>query len=93
MMGDLKLNLPTMIGIRENTRLMIYKPRETSLFSHLPRVPPFASYDKAVQVKNAYGPNAISGGRAYGEQDKCGASKVLLMVNGESVVLSIFMKD
>ena len=46
-----------------------------------------------VQVKNAYGPKAISGGTAYGEQDKGSASKVLLMDNEESAVLSIFMKD
>ena len=46
-----------------------------------------------VQVKNTYGPKAISGGTAYGKQDIGGVSKVPLMVNRESVVLSIFMKD
>ena len=72
---------------------MIQKPWETSLFSILPRVPPFASYDRAVQVKNAYGPKAISGGTAYGKQDTHCANKVPLMGNKESTVLSIFMKD
>ena len=46
-----------------------------------------------VQVKNAYGPKAISGGTAYGKQGTGGASKVLLMDNEESAVLSLFMKD
>ena len=72
---------------------MIQKPLETSIFLILPKVLPFALYDKAVQVKNAYGPKAISDGTAYGKQDTGGASKVPLMVNRESVVLSIFMKD
>ena len=71
---------------------MIQKPQETSLFPILPRVPTFSSYDKAVQVKNAYGPKAISGGTTYGKQDTGGASKVPLMVNREIAVLSIFMK-
>ena len=70
---------------------MFQKPRETSLFPNLPRVPLFSSYDRAVQVKNAYGPKAICGGIAYGKQDTGDASKVPLMVNGKSVVLSIFM--
>ena len=72
---------------------MIQKPQETSLFPILPRVPLFSSYDRAVQVKNAYGPKAKSGGTAYGKQDIGSASKVPLMVNRESAVLSIFMKD
>ena len=46
-----------------------------------------------VQVKNAYGLKDISGGTDYGKQDIGGASKVPLMVNRESMVLSIFMKD
>ena len=53
----------------------------------------FASYDRAVQVKNAYGPKAISGGTAYGKQDTGGARKVSLLDNEESTMLSIFMKD
>ena len=62
-------------------------------FPILPRVSPFASYDREVQVKNAYGPKAISGGTTYGKKDIGSASKVPVMVNRESVVLSIFMKD
>ena len=58
---------------------MIQKPRE-------------ASYDKAIQVKNAYGLKAISSGTAYGKQDTGGARKVPLMDNEESAALSIFMK-
>ena len=42
-------------------------------------------------MRNAYGPKAIGGGTAYGKQDEGSVSKVLLMVNRESVVLSIFM--
>ena len=45
-----------------------------------------------VQVKNTYGPKAIRDGTAYGKKYTGGAIKVLLMVNRESVVLSIFMK-
>ena len=41
--------------------------------------------------QNAYGTKAISSGTAYGKQDTGGASKVLLMVNRESALLSIFM--
>ena len=55
MMGDLKLNRPTILGIREDMRFVIWKTQETSLFPILLRVPPFASYDRAVQAKNAYG--------------------------------------
>ena len=62
-------------------------------FPILPRVSPFASYDREVQVKNAYGPKAISGGTAYVKQDTGDVSKVPLMVYRESTVLSIFMKD
>ena len=72
---------------------MIQKPREMSLFPILPRVPLFSSYDREIQDRTAYGPKAICGGTAYGKQDTGGASKVPLMVNMESVVLSIFMKD
>ena len=70
---------------------MIQKPQETSLFPILPEVFLFSSYDRAVQVRNAYGPKAIGGGTAYGKQDTCGVSKLPLMVNRESTVLSIFM--
>ena len=70
---------------------MIQKPRENSLFPILPRVPLFSSYDRAVQVRTAYGTKAIGGGIAYGKQDTGGASKVPLMVKAESAVLSIFM--
>ena len=70
---------------------MTQKPRETSLFPILPRVPLFSSYDRAVQVRNAYGPKATGGGIAYGKEDAGGVSKVPLMVNRESTVLSIFM--
>ena len=71
---------------------MIQKPRETSLFPILHRVPLFASYDREVQVKNSYGPKAISGGTAYGKQGTGGVIKVPLMDNKESMVLSLFMK-
>ena len=50
-------------------------------------------YDIEVQIKNAYGPRAISGGTAYGQQGISGARKVPLMDKGESAVLSLFMKD
>ena len=40
---------------------------------------------------NAYGPKAIGSGTAYGKQDEGGASKVPLMVQRESALLSIFM--
>ena len=72
---------------------MIQKPQETSLFPILPRVPLFSSYDREVQVRNTYGPRAVSGGTAYGQQGTGGASKVPLMDKGESAVLSIFVKD
>ena len=72
---------------------MIQKPRETSPFPILPRVPLLSSYDRAVQVKNTYRPKAISGGTSYGKQDIGGARKVPLLDNEESMVLIIFMKD
>ena len=72
---------------------MIQKPQETSLFPILPKVPLFASYDKVVQVKNTYGPKAISSGIAYGKQDTGGVSKVLLMGHKESTVLSFSMQN
>ena len=72
---------------------MIQKPQETSLFPILPRVTLFFSYDRAVQMRNAYGPKATSGGTTYGKQDEGGASKVPVMVHRESVVLSIFMQN
>ena len=72
---------------------MIQKPEETSIFSILPRVPPFFSYDKAVQMRNAYGPKTIGGGTAYGKEDTGGASKVPLMGHRESAVLSFFMQN
>ena len=46
-----------------------------------------------VQVRNAYGLRAISGGTACGKQGISGASKVPLMDKEESAVLSVFMKD
>ena len=46
-----------------------------------------------VQVKNASGTKAISSGTAYGKQGTGDASKVLLMDNEESAVLSLLMKD
>ena len=70
---------------------MIQKPRETSIFPILPRVPLFSSSDRAVQVRTASGPKAKGGGTAYGKQDTGGANKVPLMVNKESMVLNIFM--
>ena len=70
---------------------MIQKPRETSLFPILPRVPLFSSYDRAVYVKNYYGPKGTSGGTAYGKQVTGGASKLPILVNKESTVLIIFM--
>ena len=54
---------------------MIQKPRETSLFPILPRVPLFFSYDGAVQMRNAYGPKTTGGGTAYGKQDTRGAEQ------------------
>ena len=60
-------------------------------FPILPKVPLFSSYDKAVQVKNAYGPKAKGVGTAYCKQDIGGANKVPLMVNRESAVQSVFM--
>ena len=72
---------------------MIQKPRETSIFLFLPRVPLFFSYDRVVQMRNAYGPKATGGGTAYGKQEVGGASKVPLMVHRESMVLSIFMQN
>ena len=72
---------------------MIQKPQETSIFPILPRVPLFSSYDREIQVRTAYGTKAIGGGTSYGKQDIGGASKVPLMVNRESAVLSIFIKD
>ena len=44
-------------------------------------------------MRNSYGPKATGGGTAYGKQDIGGVSKVPLMVNRESAMLSIFMKD
>ena len=38
----------------------------SSLFPILPKVPLFSFYDRAVQVRNTYGPRAISCGTAYG---------------------------
>ena len=58
---------------------MIQKSRETSLFPILPKVPLFVSCDRAVQMRNAYGPKTTGGGTAYGKQDTSGASKVPLM--------------
>ena len=48
---------------------MIYKPPETSLFPILPRVLLFFSYDRAIYMRNDYGPKTICGGTAYGKQD------------------------
>ena len=70
---------------------MIQKPRETSRFPILPKVPHFSSYDRAIQIRNAYGQKATGGGTTYGKQDAGDASKVPLMVNRESAMLSIFM--
>ena len=70
---------------------MIQKPRETSLFPILPRVPLFFSYDREVQVRNAYGTTTTGGGTAYGKQDTGGATKVSLMEHKASAVLNFFM--
>ena len=70
---------------------MIQKPQETSLFPILPKVPLFFSYDREVQIRNAYGTKAIGGGTTYGKQDTGGASKVLLMGHKANAVLSFFM--
>ena len=91
-MRDLELNWPTTVGVREDMRLIIYKPQETSLFSFLPMVPCFSFNYRVVLVKNAYGLRAISGGIACGQQGIGGANKVLLLDNRESMVLGIFMK-
>ena len=44
-------------------------------------------------MRNTYGPKTIGSGTTYGKQDIGGVSKVPLMDNKESVVLSIFMKN
>ena len=54
---------------------MMQKPRETSLFPSLPRVPLFFSYDRAVQMRNDYGPKTIGGGTTYVKQDAGGAKQ------------------
>ena len=74
-MRDLELNQPTIVGIREDTRLIIYKPQETSPFPFLPRVPCFSFNNRAVLVITAYGPRAISGGTACGKQGMGGMNK------------------
>ena len=92
-MRNLELNSPTIVGIREDTRLIIYKPRETSLFPFLPRVPHFSFNDKAVLVRNTYGLRVISGGTTCGQQGIGGVNKVPLLENRGSTVLGIFMED
>ena len=72
---------------------MIQKPREYSPFPLLPKVPRFSSYDRAVQVRTAYGERVTGGGTTYGKQEKGSASKEPLMANRESMVLSIFMQN
>ena len=54
---------------------MIQKPRETSIFPILPRVPLLFSYDRVVQMRNAYGQKTICGVTAYGKQDTSGIEK------------------
>ena len=71
-------------------RLVFEKPREASLFLILPRVPLFSFYDKAVQVRNAYGLRAISSGTTCGQQGIGDVNKIPLLDNRESAVLSIF---
>ena len=51
---------------------MIQKPRETSLFPILPKLPLFFSYDRAVQMRTYFRPNTIGGGIASLEQDTVG---------------------
>ena len=82
-----------MVGIREDTRLIIYKPRKTSLFPFLPRVPYFSLNDRAVLVRNAYGLRAISGGTSCGQQGIGDANKVPLMDNRGSAMLGISMEN
>ena len=65
---------------------MIWKPRETSIFPSLPRVPLFFSYDRAVYIRNAYGPKTIGGVTAYGKQDTCDANKVPLFSSYDRAV-------
>ena len=54
---------------------MIQKPRKTSLFSILPKVPLFFSYDRAVQMRNDFGPKTIGGGTASQKQDTGGVEQ------------------
>ena len=89
-MRDLELNQPTIVGIRDISRIIIWNPRETSLFPFLPRVPRFSFNDRAVLVRNAYGLRAISSGTTCGQKGVGGANNVPLLDNRESAVLSIF---
>ena len=74
-MGDLKLNRPTIVGIRDISSLIIQKPREASLFPFLPRVLCFSFSDRAVLEITAYGLRAIRGGTACGQQSRGSANK------------------
>ena len=69
-MRDLELNQPTVVGIRDILRLIIYKTREASLFTLLPKVPRFSFYDRAVLVITAYGPRVTGIGTACGQPMK-----------------------
>ena len=60
-------------------------------FSILPRVPLFFSYDRAVYMRNAYGPKTTGGRTTYGKEGTGGASKVPLMGHRKNAVLSFFM--
>ena len=92
-LGISSLTDPTTVGIREDTRLIIYKPQETSPFPFLPRVPCFSLNDRVVLVRNAYGLRAISGGIACGQQGIGSVNKEPLLDNTKNAVLGIFMKD
>ena len=74
-MRDLKLNQPTAVGIRDISRLIIYKPQESSLFPFLPRVPCFSFNNRAVLVITAYGPRAMGSGTACGQPMKDSVSR------------------
>ena len=54
---------------------MIQKPRETSLFPILPRVPLFFPYDRAVQIRTTFRQKTIGGGIASIKQDTGGVEQ------------------
>ena len=73
-MRDLEFKKPTVVVIRDNSRLIIEASR-IFIFPLLPRVPCFSFFDRAVLVITTYGPRVTGGGTACGQLMKSGVNR------------------